>query len=216
MADRLLNEDQRGFAPQPVGYFFPSRYIDSYFEKTHSRLQNLVDDLGLRDGTFFVQGFVLEDEITLFEMGLRLSGGAGYLAITHENGIDPVKMHIRYALTGQFSGWDVRTDDNPRFRHPHAVIVVLLRNGIVGDIRGWEAVNSHSAVFASVRHRNVGDVLTKAGTLDQVFARIYLSASDTASLREAVDEVRRFLEILDTDGNNMILNSFDSSVALRG
>ena len=215
MADRLMNNQQHGFAPQPVGYVFPSKHIDIYFERTHSRLQNMVDDLGLRNGTFFVQGFVIRDEITLFEMGLRLSGGAGYLLITHQNGIDPVKMHINYALTGEFSGWDVRSSDKPRFEKPHCVIVVLLKNGTVSDVLGWGAVTSHPAVFETVRLINPGDVLTQAGTLNQVFARIYVSASDASALRQAIDEVRGSLQVKDVDGNEMILDSFDSKVVLE-
>jgi hypothetical protein len=169
----------------------------------------MVEDLGLRDATFFVQGFMIEHKLTVFEMGLRLSGGAGYLAITHENGIDPVKMHIHYALNGEFSGWDVRRDDDPYFKRPHCVIVVLLRNGTIGRIDGWDRVTRHPAVFETLKLKNLGDILTKAGTLDQVFARIYLSANDRVSLRKAVEEVCQSLAITDAEGNNMILNLFD-------
>ena len=59
MADRLLNDEQYGCAPQPVGYFFPSKYIDIYYEKVHDNLQKMMDGLGLKNGSFFMQGFVV-------------------------------------------------------------------------------------------------------------------------------------------------------------
>lgn len=214
MADRILNHEQHGFAPQPIGYLFPSKYIAAYYAQTHAKLQRMIDDLGLRNGTFFLQGFMLQDQLTFFEMGLRLSGGAGYLPIAHENGIDPVKMHIRYALTGEFSGWDVRTADSPHFKRPHFVLVVLLRNGTIGRIRGWDSIMTHPAVFETLRLKNEGDVLTKAGTLEQVFARIYLWSDDQASLTRAVTEVCRSLEITDSEGKNMILNACDEKQCL--
>ena len=209
MADRLMNAEQSGFAPQPVGYLFPSRYIDAWFAQLEQPLRALVADLGLNDGSFFVQGFVLDDVITLFEMGLRLSGGAGYLPIAHENGIDPVKMHIAYALTGRFAGWDLLTVDNPRFRRAHCVWVVLLRNGTVGRVCGWERVCAHAAVYATLRLRNEGDTLTEAGTLNQVFARIYICADDRDRLLAAITAVQSMLSITDTSGALMMLDSFE-------
>jgi biotin carboxylase len=208
MADRLMNNEQPGLAPQPAGYLFPSRYIDNWFASLVQPMSSLVADLGLRDGTFFVQGFVLDGTVTLFEMGLRLSGGAGYLPIAHENGIDQVKMHVAYALTGQFSGWDLRIADNPRFQRPHCVLVVLLRNGIIGRIEGWEQVCAHSAVYATLRLHDEGDVLTEAGTLNQVFARIYLCAGDQQRLLVAIAQVRALLSITDVEGASMMMGSF--------
>lgn len=208
MADRLMNTEQSGLAPQPVGYLFPSRYIDAWFAQLEQPLRALVADLGLNDGSFFVQGFVLDGTITLFEMGLRLSGGAGYLPIAHENGIDQVKLHIAYALTGHFAGWDLRTADNPRFRRLHCVLVVLLRNGTIGRIAGWEQVCAHPAVYATLRLRNEGDTLAEAGTLNQVFARIYLCADDSDQLLAAITDVRAILSITDTSAVPMMLDSF--------
>lgn len=216
MADRLLNAEQAGVAPQPIGYFFPSRYLDAYYEQLHDKLQHLLETIGLKNGTFFVQGFVRNGEILLFEMGLRLSGGAGYLSITHQNGIDPVKMHLNYALTGVFSGWNIQTDDNPYFARPHCVVVVLLRNGTIGRIAGWSSVVAHPAVFDTVRLCHEGDVLTRAGTLDQVFARIFMSADSPAELRAAIRSVQQTLVINDTDGENMLLHSFDARDAFAG
>lgn len=216
MADRLLNDEQYGCAPQPVGYFFPSKYIDIYFNKVHQNLQNMVDDLGLKDGSFFMQGFVVEDNIIFFEMGLRLSGGAGYLQISHHNEIHQVEMHLRYALTGKFDGWDLKTYDNPRFATPACVLVVLLKDGKIGRIQGLEAVKNHPHVFDMVQFKTEGDVLDAKGTLNQVFARIYLDGEDEASLKNTITFVKKTLSITDENGQNMILNLFDEDAVYEG
>jgi hypothetical protein len=208
MADRLMSSEQSGVAPQPVGYLFPSRYLDASLTQLQNPLQSMISELSLRDGSFFVQGFVIDEKITLFEMGLRLSGGAGYLPIAKENGIDQVQMHITFALTGHFTGWDVRSTDNPHFRRLHYVLVVLLRNGTIGMVHGWEEVCDHPAVYATLRLRNEGDVMTEAGTLNQVFARIYLCADDRDGLLAAIADVLALLSISDTQGSPMMLGSF--------
>lgn len=209
MADRLLNDEQYGCAPQPVGYFFPSKYIDLYYEKVHDNLQKMINGLDIKNGSFFLQGFVSGSDIVFFEMGFRLSGGAGYLQIAKQNEINQVEMHLRYALTGKFDGWDLKTYDNPRFERPACVLVVLLKNGKIARIDGLEEVLAKENIFDIVQFRHVGDELNEKGTLNQVFARIYMIGKDEEDLRESVKFVKRHLRIVDTENNNMILNLFD-------
>ena len=211
MADRLLNDEQYGCAPQPVGYFFPSKYIDLYYDKVHDKLQNMMDGLGIKNGSFFMQGFIVENDIIFFEMGFRLSGGAGYLQIAHQNEVNQVEMHLRYALTGKFDGWSLKECDNARFEKPACVLVVLLNNGKIKKIDGVEEILNHEAVFDMVRFKYEGDVLDARGTLNQVFARIYMSADDTGKLKDAISYVKNTLKITDENDVNMIMNFFDES-----
>lgn len=209
MADRLLNDEQYGCAPQPVGYFFPSRYVDLYLEKIHSKVQQMMTGLGIENGSFFMQGFAVENDIVFFEMGLRLSGGAGYLQISKQNEINQVEMHLRYALTGKFDGWDLKEVDNPKFEHPACVLVILLKDGVIDVVQGLEDVLSHKNVFDIVQFRHQGDVLDAHGTLNQVFARIYCVAENESELKDTVSFIKRNLKIRDVNGDNMILNLFD-------
>ena len=209
MADRLLNDEQYGCAPQPVGYFFPSKYIDIYYEKVHDNLQKMMDGLGLKNGSFFMQGFVVENDIIFFEMGLRLSGGAGYLQISRQNEINQLEMHIRYALTGKFDGWDLLEYDNARFKNPACVLVVLLNDGKIEKITGLEDVKNHSNVFDIVQFKHEGEELCARGTLNQVFARIYMSGKDEEELKEAIAFVKKNLCIVNEKNENMIMNLFD-------
>lgn len=215
MADRLLNADQPGMAPQPIGYYFPSRYIGHYQAQVHDKLQAMISGIGMQNGTFFLQGFVREGEIILFEMGPRLSGGAGYLPIEHHSGVDLLAMHIRYSLTGKFSGCDILKQDQPQFERPYFVLVVLLKNGTIGEVIGLEEVRNHPNVYHILQFRNMGDRMEEAGTLNQVFARIYLHAENNESLREVVKTLTDGLQIKDEAGSNMILDWFNPDVLLE-
>ncbi len=206
MADRLLNNDQYGCAPQPMGYSFPSKYIDIYYDKVHKKLQKMMDNLEIRNGSFFMQGFIVDNDIIFFEMGLRLTGGAGYLQIRKQNQIDQTEMHLRYAVTGKFDGWDLKTYDNPRFRHPAYVFVILLKNGKIDRIEGLDDVLEDDSVFDIVQFKSVGDVLDARGTLNQVFARIYMENESKDKLDQAILNIKNKLKIYDEKGNNMILN----------
>ncbi|MDD4280281.1 hypothetical protein GX645_02035 [Candidatus Sumerlaeota bacterium] len=211
MADRILNSEQKGFAPQPVGYFYPSKYIDAYYEQIHDKLQNMVTDIGLKNGSFILQGFAVNNKLCFFEMALRLSGGAGYVQIRHQNKIDQVAMHIRYALTGKFDGWDILKDDNPRFEKPACSLVILLRNGTIASIEGIDEIKKNTHIVDIVDFKNVNDTIQDAGTLNQVYARMYLCADTTELLKNDIRYIKNTLRITDTNGNNMILNLFDEN-----
>lgn len=205
MADRLLSDEQYGCAPQPLGYFFPSKYLDMYLSKIHPKVQNMIKSLGIENGTFFMQGFAFENDIIFFEMGLRLSGGAGYLHIEKQNEISQIEMHLNYALTGKFCGYDVKKNDNPHFKNPSCVVVILLKDGVIADIQGLEEVKKHNNVFDMFQLKDVGDVLSAHGTLNQVFARIYCTADTNSELNLTIKYIRDNLKVIDKNGNNMIL-----------
>ena len=120
-------------------------------------------------------------------------------------------MHIRYALTGKFDGWDIREYDNPRFKKPACVLVILLKNGTIANIEGVDRMMQHPHIFDMFSFRNVNDTIKDAGTLNQVYARIYLCADTTEQLKDDIVFVKNTLRITDTDGNNMILNLFDEN-----
>lgn len=215
MADRLLNDSQKGKAPQPVGYFLPSRYVEKCREELVPKIQNLCDEIGLKNGSFFEQGFVVDGEIILFEMGLRLSGGCGYLSVRHMNEIDPLVMHVNYAMTGAFAGWDLIGKDEANFPWPHCVLVILLRNGVITKIEGLEEVLACPGVFDIAQFRNLGDVMDAAGTLNQVFARIFMYGETKEELKKTVSYVADTLKISDEHGENMILDLFDPDVIIK-
>ena len=90
--------------------------------------------------------------------------------------------------------------------------MVLLRNGIIDKIEGLEDVLNHPDVFDIVQFKHLGDVMDAAGTLNQVFARIFMSSQNIDSLLETIDFLKDHLKIYDTDGNNMILEFFNTSI----
>lgn len=206
MADRLLNNNQYGSAPQPIGYFFPSKYIDLYLKNIHHKVQEMIDETGIKNGSFFMQGFAFDNDIVFFEMGLRLSGGCGYIQIRNQNEIDQVKMYINYALTGEFGPWDLKKYDNPRFNKPAVVLVVLLKKGTISQIKGVDTIKKDNSFVDILQLKNEGDTLSEVGTLNQVFARIYLCNDDMNKLNDSIKMIKENLIILDENRENMILN----------
>lgn len=208
MADRFLNDSrgERGFAPQPMLYMLPSRYIDLYYEQAHDAVQAFITGEGIKNGSFMMQGFVVDGKISFFEMGLRITGGAGYINIRHQNEVDQLEMHLRYALGDGFGPWDLAEKDNPRFAKPACVIVPLLKNGTIAKVAGVDKIKSHPAFVDIMQLRDVGSVMNADGTLNQVFARIYMSAPSDEELLAAIEFVYNTLQVEDADGNSLLFD----------
>ncbi len=206
MADKLISGDQKGGAPQPLGFRFPSKYLDYYIENVNPKVQNMIADLGIENGTLFIQGFANEKGITFLEMGLRLSGGCAYLHIKKQNGIDPLKMLINFALSGEYGPWDVKEYDNPHFKMPAADIILLMRPGKIAKIEGIEQAEGDPACIKVMQLKHEGDELDEIGILNQVFARFFLCADTKAQLEEAIKQIKSCVKVLDENGNSLILD----------
>lgn len=217
MADRFVNDptSERGFAPQPMLYMFPSRYIDLYYEQAHDAIQRMITGEGIENASFMMQGFVIDGRISFFEMGLRLTGGAGYISIRHQNKIDQLEMHVRYALGEGFGPWLVQECDNPRFDRPACVMVPLLRNGVIARIEGLEDVKALPTFVDIIQLHEEGDVMSGEGTLNEAFARIYFCADDDDQLLETIRYVKSRLDILDENGTSLLFPWFSDDDLTR-
>lgn len=206
MADKLISGKMGDGAPQPMGFRFPSEHLKYYLENINPKVQSMIEELGVKNGTFFIQGFAAKGTIVFLEMGLRLSGGCAYLHIKKQNEADPLKMLINFALGNGFGPWDVKKYDNPDFKKPAADIIVLLKEGTIAKIEGLEEIKSNPSCIEIMQLRDVGDEMDEIGTLNQVFARFFLCCETEEELEKTIKFIKSVLKITDSDGNNMIIS----------
>lgn len=213
MTDRDMNTEQKGKAPQPNGLFYPSKRLKQYYDQIHENVCKLIRRLGIMNGTMFIQSFANDQEFVVFEMGYRLCGAAEYIIINEENGINNAEMYINYALTGEFSGYDVEKKDNPFFKHHYCILLSLLKSGKIAEIRGLEEIRNMKEVINIIQFYNEGDVVqgSTTGTLNQTFARMYVKGDTKEELLNAIDKIENLLVIKDENNQNMLLNGVDCS-----
>ncbi len=210
LADRLmfLGNVEKSHAPLPQLYWFPSKYVDLYYDQAHDAVQRMIDDLGIEQGSFMLQGFVIDGRVVFFEMGLRPTGGAGFILIRAENEIDQLEMHLRYSLGQDFGPWDIAEYDNPRFEKPACVLVPLLSEGTISCIKGMDVVMDSPYLVRVLQLREEGDVLDGGSTLNQALSRIYLMADTKEQLREEILRITRALDVVGEDGSSMLVPWF--------
>lgn len=176
----------------------------------------MIKRLKLQNGTLFLETYIDDDgSICAGEMGYRLSGAREYLIISNENGINSLQMYLNHAMTGKFSGWDIKAEDNPYFKHMYAVLVMVLGNGTISKIQGIDKIIRSPGVIDFMQLRHVGDKIIAIGTADEYFARVYITADNAKSLAGRIMHIQNSLKVLDENANNMLLRGFNTEILLE-
>lgn len=187
--------------------FYPSALIDRFKDKVNHNVQKMFSALGYKNGVFFFQAIPDGEEIYVYEMGLRVSGGMIY-NMTEAAGCNNVmKMLIYYSLTGKMCEQeDIQTID-PYFCGKQACTVALpLLLGTIAHIEGLDKVkNLPDVVDVTVYYGKGHECIQKhINTLDQLFARIIVVSEDEHSLFNTLKLIRENVIVTDDDGNPLI------------
>lgn len=193
--------------------FYPSSLIDRFLERVHPPVQKMFEGLGYKNGVFFFQAIPDGEEIYVYEMGLRVSGGMIY-NMTEAVGCNNVmKMLIYHSLTGKMCELEDLKLIDPYFNGKKASTVALpLRLGTIAHIEGLEKVKKmHGVVDVTVYYGEGHECVAKhINTLDQLFARIIVAGDNDENLFETLKKIRKTVKVTDADSQNMIIwTTFD-------
>ncbi len=210
VGDRFTYREQASGAPVCEGAIYPSQYVDLYLSSLHDKFCHMYSSLGIENGVLLVCGFVEGENIFVYDPGFRLQGEAPNLHLKAINGFDQCQMLTRFALTGAMGSVDVRSLNDVSFRRKHAATVwILLRKGVIQEIKGFEEVKKDQAVTNVVQRLFPGDSVTEEmeGTEAQVFARVYLACDSHAELLQTIHRLDNVVSIVDRAGQSMLLRS---------
>lgn len=193
--------------------FYPSSLIERFMEKVNPNVQIMFESLGYKNGVFFFQAIPDGEEIYVYEMGLRVSGGMIY-NMTEAVGCNNVmKMLIYHSLAGKMCETeDLKTID-PYFHGKQASTVALpLRVGKIAHIDGLNKIKSLPGVVDVTVYYDEGHecIQQHINTLDQLFARIIVICDDEQSLFQSILKIKEIINVTDSQMDNMIIwNTFN-------
>ena len=124
-----------------------------------------------------------------------------------ENGVDIMGMQVTYALTGEFSGSNIKEEDNPYFEKTYCLLNVLIGPGRITEIEGVGEVRALPEVLNFVLTHQVGDLVELTGTTRQICAKISLAAESKERLLEITEYIHERFKVIDDQGKNMLLGS---------
>ena len=216
--DRYTTSEQKGLSRVCLGGTYPSKHLDEYFSRMHRNAVKLFKEFGIKNGVLMLSGFYENGEFYVYDTGFRLQGEAPHLLMKAIHGFDQREMLIRFALTGSEGDVDLEKDDDTRLRGKWAATLwFLLKAGTIDRISGLETADSDPRIVANVQRLHEGDEVKAewVGTEKQVLTRLYLVCNTKQELADTLKEYQAKVKVLDSNGNNMVLNGFDVDAALE-
>jgi biotin carboxylase len=218
VADRITTKKQRKFSPVCIAALYPSKYAASFWENAHPSLLRMFEGLGVCNGVLNIQFFIEEDEFFAYDPGFRLQGEAPHIPIAAINGFDHREMLLHFALSGSMGVDDLEERNDFLFRGKRACTLwVLLKSGTIERIRGLDAIRKDRCVVFVLQRFNEGDrvEVEMVGNERQVLARIYMVSESAEELAEKVEKFRTDLTVVDSEGDDMIVDWLDPELLVR-
>ena len=212
MADKPVIDEKysNGLIRLPKGYIMPSKYLDLFYEKRFKNFEALAKGIGLQNGNWSVECVCRNNDFYVFEMQFRLGGMRHYTFVQAENGIDTLKMHIRFALTGKFEGYDLSELDTPYYKKTYCSLNMLLKDGIITKTEGLEVLDQLPEVKSYLPMHQLGDKVELSGTVFQIFMKASIVAESHEDLNRVLRIIQKSIKVLDENGNNMMLKILDA------
>lgn len=187
--------------------FYPSSLINRFMEKVNPNVQKMFEALGYKNGVFFFQAIPDGEEIYVYEMGLRVSGGMIY-NMTEAVGCNNVmKMLIYHSLTGKMCEKEDLETIDPNFHGKQACTVAFpLRLGTIAHVEGIEEIKNFPGIVDITVYYGEGHecVPKHLNTLDQLFARVIVICDDEKELFKTIMKIRGLVKVTDNKNNDMI------------
>ena len=192
---------------------FPSQYTATYIDTIDANVKEMFKTIDFKNGVLFMQSLPDNGTIYFHEMGLRLSGGLTYRITDSCNGVNDLKMMIRYALGEAMCTREEIERIDPYLNGKLAAsLCIPLKPGTIGSIEGLDDILDTLQIEDFTQYYTIGDCITadKMGTLLQHFGRFKFLGNSKSEIVAMIEKIQQMLEVCDTEGNPMIYMDFDT------
>ncbi|MBC2845449.1 carbamoyl-phosphate-synthetase [Winogradskyella flava] len=206
--DRLLTRLQGNSSPIALGTVYPSKYTEVFVRDVHPKLCELFKATNVKSGIINVQFFVENGKFYSYDPGFRLQGEAPHIHLVNTNGFDHRKMLLKFALTGVFGESNFSEQNDYYLGGKIACSIwVLLKDGKIDNIEGFDKIKTHKNVKYIVERFKEGDTVAPemVGTERQVLYRIYTVSDSILECNQTIDDIKSSLSVNDSNGNDMII-----------
>lgn len=207
--DRILGKYEDKLDKLAVGSASPSLFTELYMKNVHKKVEKLYQDIGLVNAPVFMQGFVDGDTVRFYDPGLRLPGGEYERMFFAATGKNPMYPLIEFALTGSISDNDFDYDDIWIAGKTVGQVLPTLKAGKITAVNGMDKIKNHPNVVCAFERYSVGDTIEETHNVNQRFCEIDIVCNSNDEMKETVNWIFDTLEILDQNGENMIVSKWD-------
>ncbi|MGO1537317.1 MAG: ATP-grasp domain-containing protein [Yaniella sp.] len=185
----------------PALRVYPSQHLDTIAAQCNGAVQAICENIGLENCCLFVQGFVSEGRVAVFEAGLRLAAETPYRFLAEVNGVNQLHHFVDSSL-GLPISHDIDLEDASLGGESCAILSFIGRGGAVDRVEGiTEAMESIPQILTYELRHGPGHLIPADGSLRQIVLRLIIRSSGLSELRRIVDKLVGTIRILDSNGS---------------
>lgn len=211
MFDRYACDDRHGVINYANLAMGPSTAVEYYLNEIDDKVTQMFKSLGFKDGLYFLQGFSNGNRITFYEMGCRL-GGSYYDLENKCIGVDPVKMTVKYALSGKMID-DINTlpVDVGNYKKYGVCVNYLLIAGedTIGKITGVEEIKAMKSFVKNEQRLFEGDSYNTHRIVDWPIFSVYSVVDDMEHLVRDVKYMNNVFSVVNKEGKSLLKDKFE-------
>ncbi|MBO4263308.1 MAG: hypothetical protein J5871_01350 [Bacteroidales bacterium] len=188
----------------------PSRSEKRFLELYEGKLRALFAEIGIREGTIWIEIFQDGDQFYFNEVGYRYGGSFSFYSVDYLSGINQFFADLYFATTGDslLHGFKSLIPDTvPRGKH-YCIYPVHCNPGKVCREEGLEAIREKYGrnLVVVPYQKAVGDVIADTGSFGQVFCLFHFVYEGKEEMREILRFIQATYQVLDACGNNLVSN----------
>lgn len=200
---RVVISNEIKYVTLPIFHFYPTKYLDQYYQQADSSARRMIANMGIRDGSLTFQGFYKDGEFLFYEAGYRLGGSQAYVLTEYENGANVLHYMINYALTGKMSNQNLSMIENACFHYPACNYYVVLKAGVIDHIDGIDEVEKLPGVLNITQLCFPGDEIKETNELSRAIFRLHVVGASAEILAQTLVTISSTLKIVSTRGEEM-------------
>lgn len=215
VSDRHMLKFSEQLLQLPIGYTFPSVNQDIFIKEQNENIKNMFRSLDMKEGMVFMQSFNENGKYIIYEMGYRLTGSIEQHLMEKSHKFNHLKAILNFAVGNTI---DVTPLDAIDLENAiMANVTLLLSKGTIDHYVGEEETLNIPGVLHIHSSYPVGTVIDDnvMGKLAQVGIRVLLYADNRQQLLDRMDLVKNTLQVISTDGNDMLLGNYSYKEVCR-
>ena len=197
---------------------FESELIHEFRSLFESKLQKLIEYLGIKEGNFWIEVFHDENNYYFNEVGFRYGGSGSLYPVDYFRHINQVATDVYYALTGKsmIKGFTPLYGKNTPHKKKYAIYPVYLMPGKIKKIKGIDELIEQENVLNILPMKKEGNIIPDNGSFSQVVMLIHFVYDNYDELQDTLKTIHKKISVFDETGNEMVLTLLDiNSFVLR-
>lgn len=192
-------------------FVFESNYADELRSKYEAKLTELFNEVGVKEGTLWIEVFHDGDNWYFNEAGFRYGGSISVYPVDYIHNINQVYADIYYALTGisNITGHRTLVDDTIKRGKKYGIYAVHSKPGFLASYEGQNKLEKEKNIVKVFLTKPEKVEIAATGSFSQVVALVHFVFSSKEELDKTIDMIHSTLGAMDSNKINLITKMLD-------